>query len=95
MSSYRSFGNDTKPPAVMKLKSVGELCFDLLPEPPNGKVLMARSDIVQQDDSTVLYLWQPGAKVVTYRFVGMKSIDMQKINGAVLKLRECVVEASP
>lgn len=32
---------------------------------------------------------------MTYGFVGMQTIDVQKINGAVLKFRERIVEASP
>src|SRR5579863_9741754 len=56
---------------------------------------MTRGDVVQQDYSAVPYLRQPGAEVVSYSFVGMKAIDVQKIDRAVIELRECIVEASP
>jgi len=49
---------------------------------------------MQQDDSATSYLGQPRAEVASYSIVGMKAINVQKVDGFVIKLGQCVVEAS-
>jgi hypothetical protein len=55
---------------------------------------MPRSDVMEQDYSTVAYLGQPGAEIVRDSFVGVKAVDVQKVDGPVVKLRERFLEAS-
>ncbi len=84
----------SQPPTMMKLKVVWKFCFDLVPKAPDAEILMFRADIMYQNYSARLYFWQPGVEVMTYGFVGVESIDVQKVDRLVCKLRESIVEAS-
>jgi len=78
---------------MMKLEGVRKFCFDLIPQAPYAKILVFGADIVYQNYSAALYLRQPGLEVVTDGFVGVESIDVQKVGRVVSKLREGFVEA--
>ena len=84
---HSCFSDYTESPTVVELKGIRKFRLNLIPETPDAKVLMSRSDVVQQNYSTLTYFWQPCVKVMLYSLIGVQAIDMQKIDRFVGELR--------
>jgi hypothetical protein len=40
---------------------------------------------MKKDDAAGFYFWEPGLKVVLYRFVRVQAVDMQEFDGCILE----------
>src|SRR5208283_5154206 len=80
---------------MVKLEGVGKLRFDLIPQAPHTKILVAWADIVQEHKAAGLHFRQPVAKIVRHGIVSMQSVDMEKTDRSICELGQRIVKASP
>src|SRR5271166_844943 len=80
---------------MVKLEGIEKLRFDLIPQAPHTKILVARADIMQEHEAAGLHFRKPVAKIVRHGIVGMQSVDMEQTDGSICKLGERIVKASP
>ena len=82
---------DSKSPAVMELQ-VRILASQLLPELPDLKICVAGRRVVEQHDPSRSNLRKPVLEVVADAVVGVQSVDVQQIHGAVSEILLRLVE---
>jgi hypothetical protein len=87
-------GEDTETMAMDKLE-MGELVTQLDPEAPNTEVIVALIRVMQQYDRMLGEFGLPTLKIVPDGVVGVETVDMQEVHGAVGEYGEGLVKSSP
>ena len=78
------------------MKCKGAAAFlQFRPDFPDAKTAPAHIHVVEKDDATRSDFWQPGVDVVTDRGLGMKAVDVEKVDALGLKSFARIVEAGP
>ena len=80
-----------QPMAVLERKARIGLA-DLVPETPHAKVVSSDLGIVKQHNAPLRQFGQPDLEVVADGFVGVQTIDVQKVNAGVCEVDERFVK---